>query len=63
MKFYVEAAHPDVDLAKIESENTFILVDYLTFEQFGVNDFTCPVEYLAVFAHDEDIDYNDVMDA
>ena len=61
MKHYVETSHEQVDLKAIEEEANFIQFNQLTFEIHGTHEYTCPVECMAVFAHDFDIDYTKIV--
>ena len=61
MRCYVQTNHHLIDLPKTQQEVNFIQFNYLTFEIHGTNEYTCPVECMAVFAHDKDIDYADVI--
>lgn len=61
MKHYVETSHDQINLKAIEDEVNFIQFNQLNFEIHGTHEYTCPVECMAVFAHDSDIDYPNII--
>ena len=61
MKFYVQGYNEDAYMVQLQRAENWILIHSLSFEIHGTNEYTCPVEHLAVFAHDFDLDYEQVI--
>ena len=49
-----------VNVKEIEESVMYTLVDNIIIHQHDMRMFTCPIESIAIFAHDQDIQYQQV---
>ena len=59
MKHYYELKNDVISKQQVESSNEYICIDQFKIKL--MNEFTCPAHTMIFFAHDQDLDYEQVF--